>query len=115
MEMLCLHSKVKLELPWWVGKHTVHEGREDTMELLRVWANWIGEPEPTFNTDWSVSDKDFIGAVCDLVNTKYFPKSKALENPERKGTGIWVGFPDTPTGRLNSSIASQLWHMEEGE
>src|SRR5215469_510587 len=104
---------MKLELPAWIGRQSAPERREDTMELLRVWANWVDQPEPHFNSGTSVSDDVFIRAVCDLVNSQYIPKSEPLINPERKGTGIWVGFPETPTGRLNSSLASQLWHMEK--
>ena len=108
-----MKEQVKMILPYWVGRQSAPESRSESMELLRVYANWVDEPEPHIKYDTSVSDDTFIKEICDLVNTKYIPKSESLVNPKRKGVGIWVGFPETPVGRLNSSLASQLWHMEE--
>jgi hypothetical protein len=101
------------ELPSWIGKVSVPETRGCTMELLSVWSDWVGEPEPKIDSDTSISDDVFLAKISDLVNSQYVPKSESLRNPKRKGAGIWVGFPETLTGKVNSWLAGQLWHLEE--
>lgn len=96
-------------IPEWIGKTNVHEDRETTLELLNVYADLVEEPLPELST--GLNNNDFLKETCDIAN-KFNIKIKDIELPEM---GIWVGFPETPIGRLNAKLAGIVWLLKRAE
>lgn len=92
-------------IPEWIGKVNVHmpEDRGTTLELLNILAEMLGENHPEIKSD--LDDGAFVAAVVDVANKL----SRAMKDLELPDMGIWVGFPDTPVGKLNAALASKVW------
>lgn len=96
-----------IEIPDWIGKTNVSEDRETTLELLRVFANLLGEPLPYFNAEQN--DDDFLKDVCDIANRLDYDIEKDVEPLD---IGVLVGFTRTPIGRFNAELAGRVWLLK---
>ena len=103
-------------LPDWMGKECVPENRETTIELLTIWAALLDVGGPIDPTN--LSDTGWVKWAC--IEADALQKITDAKIPKREDgiTGVWVGFPDTPIGRLNGKLVGAVffvwrWRMHQ--
>jgi len=90
-------------IPNWIGKFPVPEDKGTTMHLLLTISELIDVECPIIDHR-KLTDPEFVIKICEVVNGWAVDH----ESPEPK-SGIWVGFPETPIGRLNASLTGRIW------
>lgn len=86
----------------WLGKQSVPENKETTILLLREWSKLLNHQleEPPKDID----GQDLLKWGCiqaQILQTKTDHFLKDWDD----GIRIWVGFPETPLGRMNAALA----------
>jgi hypothetical protein len=89
----------------WLGRETVPETRDATVHLLNEWGRLtlavIDELPPPG------SDREWLQWACRQAQRCQEMMDHALKDWD-DGIQIWVGFPETPIGRLNAQLAGAV-------
>ena len=93
-------------VPSWVARRAVPETKEATKELLQSWASLINVHCADINT--ALGDEEFLEKACEIANTLEDHLWKTYPDYKPPNFGIWVGFPQTPIGRLNAQLAARI-------
>ena len=95
----------------WIGRSSIPETRDVTKRLLECFAELVETQKPMVNLE--MSDDEFLKHACDIGNQIQKKREEKYPNYAPKEVGIWVGFPETPIGRLNADLASMVWHLND--
>lgn len=99
------------EIPPWIGSESVPETKDTTKELLECYAALIETDAP--NIDIDMPDVEFLKSACDVGNKLREKHVEKYPDYTPSDVGIWVGFPETPIGKLNAQLVSMVWHLND--
>jgi hypothetical protein len=96
-------------LPNWLGKTGVSETLDGTIQLAKSLTDMMEYRDLT--EDIKKTDGD-IPKLCDLFNTTILNEIPQ-EGMAKVTTRIFVGFPESPLGRLNASLGGTAFALRE--
>lgn len=109
-------TEIEFELPSWLGKGGVDESINGTIQLVESITGMLKIDSKQIVDDlknkYNLNNEQDFRDVVNMLNEKIM-KQIPDNTIEKVTTRIFVGFPDTPIGRMNAHLGGVAFSLRE--